>query len=245
MAELVHGLPLGLGARQVLVQAAMAHLNLVMIHPFKDGNGRMARALQSLVLIRGQVAAAPEFCSIEEYLGANEQAYYDVLKEVGAGAWHPHRDATAWVRFCLTAHYRQTLTVLRRAREAQRFWLVAEREVEKSKLPERCTVPIAHAVSGFALRNATYRGFEDVSEAIASRDLKMLVDRGVLQPHGEKRGRYYTPVARLREEHVQIKKAIRSQIRVDEDPYELARRGLSVEESVAALAADDSTEVPA
>ena len=35
-----------------LVRAAMAHLNLVLIHPFRDGNGRMARCLQSLVLVR-------------------------------------------------------------------------------------------------------------------------------------------------------------------------------------------------
>lgn len=224
MRELVAELPRGLGAEHGMVTAAMAHLNLVMIHPFKDGNGRMARALQSLVLIRGEVAPAPEFCSIEEYLGANEQAYYDVLKEVGAGAWHPERDALPWVRFCLTAHYRQAITVLRRAREAQRFWMVAEREVERAGLPERCVVAVSHCVSGFAVRNSTYRGLEDVSEAMASRDLKALVDAKVLQPHGEKRGRYYTPVQRLRDEHLQIRKSVRSQIRIDEDPYDLARQ---------------------
>ena len=53
----------------------MAHLNLVMIHPFEDGNGRMSRALQSLVLARDHIVA-PEFASIEEYLGRNTPAYY-------------------------------------------------------------------------------------------------------------------------------------------------------------------------
>ncbi len=227
MTELIQSLLDVQAGEHVMVHAAMAHLNLVMIHPFKDGNGRMARALQSLVLIRGQVAPAPEFCSIEEYLGANEQTYYDVLKAVGAGAWHPERDALPWVRFCLTAHYRQTLTVLRRVREAQRFWLVAEREVERAKLPERCIAPLSHCLSGRALRNATYRGLEDVSEQVASRDLKQMVDAGILKPHGEKRGRYYSPAERLREEHGQIKKSLRAQIRTDEDPYELARRGVA------------------
>lgn len=52
----------------VQVKGAMAHLNLVMIHPFRDGNGRMARALQTLVLGRDQLLEAP-FSSIEEYLG--------------------------------------------------------------------------------------------------------------------------------------------------------------------------------
>ena len=48
-----------------LIPAAMAHLNLVMIHPFRDGNGRMARALQALVLSRGGIVE-PAFSSIEK-----------------------------------------------------------------------------------------------------------------------------------------------------------------------------------
>src|SRR4051794_13236770 len=43
------------GDEPVFVRAAMAHLNLVMIHPFRDGNGRMARALQTLVLAREKI----------------------------------------------------------------------------------------------------------------------------------------------------------------------------------------------
>ena len=58
--------------QSVFVAAAMAHLNLTMIHPFKDGNGRMARALQTLVLAREGVVH-PLFSSIEEWLGRNTQ----------------------------------------------------------------------------------------------------------------------------------------------------------------------------
>src|SRR5690606_34881018 len=83
-----------------MVRAAMAHLNLVMIHPFRDGNGRMARCLQTLVLAREGILV-PEFCSIEEYLGRNTDAYYRVLAEVGQGSWNPHHDARPWIRFCL------------------------------------------------------------------------------------------------------------------------------------------------
>ena len=78
----------------VLIRAAMAHLNLVMIHPFRDGNGRMGRCLQTLALAREQIVA-PVFSSIEEYLGHNTRAYYDVLAEVGGGAWNPHHDTLA------------------------------------------------------------------------------------------------------------------------------------------------------
>lgn len=51
--------------------AAMAHLNLTMIHPFRDGNGRMARALQTLVFTRDHIVS-PLFCSIEEWLGPRQ-----------------------------------------------------------------------------------------------------------------------------------------------------------------------------
>lgn len=88
----------------VPVKAAMAHLNLVMIHPYSDGNGRMARCLQTLVLARDRVVA-PVFSSIEEFLGRNTDTYYGVLADVGAGSWNPKRDARPWVRFCLRAHY--------------------------------------------------------------------------------------------------------------------------------------------
>ena len=57
----------------VLARAAMAHINLVMAHPFRDGNGRMARALQTLVLAREEIRA-PVFSSIEEYLGRNTES---------------------------------------------------------------------------------------------------------------------------------------------------------------------------
>ncbi len=223
-------------ASPVMVRAAMAHLNLVMIHPFKDGNGRMARCLQALILAREGVQAAPEFCSIEEYLGANEQRYYDVLAEVGHGAWHPERDASPWIRFCLTAHYRQAKTVLRRAREAQRFWALAEKEIESRGLPERMIAPLHHALSGFALRNSTYRGIVEgeISENLASRDLKALVDADLLQPHGEKRGRHYTPVQAMRDQHVSIKKSVRATVRVDEDPYDLLRPATLFDEPAAA-----------
>ena len=175
-----------------VVTAAMAHLNLVMIHPFSDGNGRMARCLQTLVLARGGVLAAP-FSSIEEYLGRNTRAYYDVLAEVGAGSWNPDRDTRPWIRFCLTAHYRQATTLLMRTTELQQLWDTLELEIASRKLPERTILALADAAQGLRVRNATYRPVAEVSENLASRDLKTLVEHGFLEPAGEKRGRYYLP----------------------------------------------------
>jgi Fic family protein len=104
------------GASQlpVMVRAAMAHLNLVMAHPFSDGNGRTARCIQTALLAKEGIFAA-DFSSIEDYVGRNHTAYYTVLSEVGGGTWAPQRDAHPWVRFCLTAHYRQAKALLRRS----------------------------------------------------------------------------------------------------------------------------------
>ena len=173
-----------------VVRAAMGHLNFVMIHPFSDGNGRMARCLQSLVLARAGTLA-PEFSSIEEYLGRNTREYYDVLMTVGAGSWNPRRDARPWVRFCLTAHFRQATTILRRTREMQQTWDALEVEVKRLKLPERTVLALADAASGLRVRNAAYRTVADVSVQVATKDLKLLVDRGLLIPSGDKKGRSY------------------------------------------------------
>ncbi|HXU45649.1 MAG TPA: Fic family protein [Thermoanaerobaculia bacterium] len=173
-----------------VVQGAMAHLNLVMIHPFSDGNGRMARCLQTLVLARSGVLAAP-FSSIEEYLGRNTRAYYDVLAEVGSGAWHPERDARPWIRFCLVAHHRQATTLLVRSRETERLWNVLEGEVERRGLPERTLLALADAAIGLRVRNATYRPIAEISNLVASRDFQSLVAAGLLVPEGENRGRFY------------------------------------------------------
>jgi Fic family protein len=95
-----------------LVRAAMAHLNLVLAHPFSDGNGRTARCIQTALLVKEGIVA-PEFSSLEEYIARNKAAYYAVLSQVGGGGWAPERDARPWVRFCLTAHYQQAKALLR------------------------------------------------------------------------------------------------------------------------------------
>jgi Fic family protein len=195
VAELVSALQSADGA-PALVRAAMAHLNLVMIHPFRDGNGRMARILQSLVLAREGVLA-PEFASIEEYLGRNTQAYYDVLAETGGGAWHPERGARAWVRFCLTAHLRQARTLSGRVEQSERMWSLLETEAARLGLPDRVVLALFDAALGFRVRNSSYQVHADVSDYAGGRDLKRLVEAELLVPRGEKRGRFYVGHPRL------------------------------------------------
>lgn len=196
VAELVAELREPDDAQPAVVQAAMAHLNLVMIHPYRDGNGRMARALQSLVLARAGVLA-PAFASIEEYLGRHTQAYYAVLGEVGGGSWQPCRDARPWVRFALTAHVRQIQTLRRRADEAERRWELLERETRARGLPERSIPGLFDAAQGFRIRNAVYRELAEVSQVVAGRDLQLLASAGLLEARGQRRGRYYVASEKL------------------------------------------------
>ncbi|MDQ6703396.1 MAG: hypothetical protein M3Z96_09990 [Pseudomonadota bacterium] len=74
--------------------------------------------------------------------------------------------ANLWVRFCITGHYRQVQTLIRRSQEM--------RQVYTSRV-----------------RNASYRISANISNNLASRDLKALVDVGLLIPQGERRGRHY------------------------------------------------------
>lgn len=210
----------------VLVRAAMAHLNLAMIHPFSDGNGRMARCLQTLILARDRLLA-PVFSSIEEFLGRNTQSYYDVLAEVGAGSWHPDRDARPWIRFCLRAHYLQARTMIRRREEVEGLWNGCVELAEANGLPERSAAALMDAAYGLRIRRGSYRlavesvAGEEISDLTASRDLKGMVDHGLLVAVGERRGRYYLTgeePARMREE-IRGTRSPRS----SEDPFTIVR----------------------
>jgi Fic family protein len=202
-------------ALPVMVRAALAHLNLVMIHPYVDGNGRMSRALQSMVLAR-EGGLDPTFSSIEEYLGRNTADYDTVLGEIGQGAWNPQRDASAWIRFCLTAHFRQAETLLRRTTEMERLWNVIEQELQSKKLNERLMFALSDAAMGWRVRNLGYRKHVDVSEEVASKDLRLLVDQGYLVPQGEKRGRVYVASPHLQ----QLRDASRVEAKPKSDPFQ-------------------------
>lgn len=210
----------------VVVKAAMAHLNLTMIHPFSDGNGRMARCLQTLILARDRVIA-PVFSSIEEFLGRNTEAYYGVLEDVGAGAWHPDRDARPWLRFCMRAHYLQAITTMRRRTEIETLWNSCAELAESNGLPERCAAGLMDAALGLRIRRKIYRSSaeaavgEELSDLTSSRDLKAMVDRGLLQAVGERRARYYLAGDTL----TSLREQIRSERtpRAEDDPFAIVR----------------------
>lgn len=217
------------GQGEPIIRAAMAHLQLALVHPFSDGNGRMARCVQSYVLASEGILS-PEFLSIEEYLGRNTAAYDAVLSEVARGTWNPDRDARPWIRFCLTAHYRQALTLLRRIEETEALWDRCEQLAHRHKLPNRCTGALCDAARGWRLRRSLYvktvlsAAGETISDAVGTRDLRAMADAGLLHPVGEKRGRYYRATDELRAAWLGIR-GDRSQ-RGAEDPYALIQPSL-------------------
>lgn len=182
----------------VFLRAAMTHLNLVMLHPFKDGNGRTARCIQTAVLAAGGIVA-PVFSSIEEYMGRNQHQYYETLAQVGGGGWNPQNNAKPWVRFCLTGHYEQARILLRRTREYERVYGELLAVVEDHALPERSAMALLQASFGVSVRNSSYRISADISRNLAGRDFKALADAGLLVPEGEKRGRFYVASPHLLE----------------------------------------------
>jgi Fic family protein len=197
------------------IKGAMAHLNLVMIHPFSDGNGRMARCLQTLVLAREGILE-PEFSSIEEYLGRNVHEYYNVLAKTGEGSWHPKNSTRDWVRFNLTAHYRQATTLVMRTQAMDMLWTELDRLVVQYRLPERLLFALADAAIGYRVRNSNYRNIAEISDILASRDLKAGVDVGLLIPDGERRGRVYVGSPHIR---ALFDKLRRDHIRPVPDPF--------------------------
>ena len=173
----------------VVVRAAMAHLHIVSVHPFRDGNGRVARIVQSLVLAR-EGLAAPEFFSIEEYLGSHTQEYYATLREVQGGGYRPERDATRWVTFCVDAHLAQARQRLAQIERAAARWAYLEELVKGRKWPERLIIALEQSIVGGTERSR-YGEEAEVSPATASADFRRLLDAGLVEQRGRGRNISY------------------------------------------------------
>lgn len=198
MGEVVDWLESGDLEAHVVIRAAMAHLHVVSVHPFRDGNGRLSRITQSLVLAR-EGSLSPEFASIEEYLGEHTSEYYRVLQDVQGGSYQPARDATPWVAFCIDAHVAQARRRLEQMRQAATRWAHLEELAEARGWPDRLVVALEQALTGNTDR-ARYGGEADVSGASASNDLRRLLDAGLIVQLGRGRSTRYEASEALRHE---------------------------------------------
>ncbi len=196
VGEVVHGLETSGVDVHTAVRASMAHLNLVSIHPFRDGNGRVSRIIQSLVLAR-EGLLAPEFNSIEDHLGRDTTAFYQVLRKVQGGSYRPARDATPWIRFCVTAHIEQATLRLDQMAEAARRWNALKTIVEQRGWPDRLVVALERALRG-GIERADYAKEADVSAASATSDIRRLLDADFIVRRGRTRSVRYPASERLR-----------------------------------------------
>ncbi|WP_275467419.1 Fic family protein [Streptomyces noursei] len=179
----------------VLVRAAMAHLNLVKIHPWPDGNGRMSRmsrSLQTLVIARGGVLAS-EFSSFEEWLGVpgNTWEYYKVLREVGGPVYSPERDTGPWIRFNLLAYDQQTQRVQRRVERSNECWMQLMEAADGLGITDRQITALHEVAMVGRVRRSHYERTEALKTQQATRDLQALTKAGLLTAVGQTKGRHY------------------------------------------------------
>lgn len=160
----------------LVLKSAIAHLWFVTIHPFDDGNGRIARAIADLVLARSE-GSAQRFYSMSAQIRAERNVYYDILENTQKDGL----DITPWLSWflgCLDRafdHAEETLAnVLRKAR----FWESHAGEA----FNERQRDMLMRLLNGFLgnLTSSKWAKIQKCSSDTALRDINDLLDRGVL-----------------------------------------------------------------
>lgn len=159
-----------------LIKAGLGHLWLVTLHPFDDGNGRIARAIGDLLLARAD-GSPQRFYSLSAQIQRERKAYYDILERTQKGTM----DVTAWLLWFLeslqraVAQAQQTLdAILLKTRYWQRWATLS--------LNERQVKVLNRVLDGFEgkLTNSKWAAIAKCSSDTALRDINDLLARGVL-----------------------------------------------------------------
>jgi Fic family protein len=159
-----------------VLKAGVAHLWFVTIHPFDDGNGRIARAIADLALARAE-GTAQRFYSMSAQIRAERKAYYDMLEQTQKG----DLDITPWLLWfigCLDRAFDGAETILASVMRKARFW----EAVANQPLNERQRKMINRLLDGFdgKLTNAKWATIAKTSSDTALRDINDLLQKGVL-----------------------------------------------------------------
>jgi len=165
---------------QVLT-AALAHLWFVTIHPFDDGNGRIVRAVADMTLARSE-HSPQRFYSMSAQIQQERSAYYDILERTQKGTM----DVTPWVEWfldCLGRAIDGAQETLSTVLDKAKFW----DRVKDMKLNERQRLVINRLLDGFEgkLTTSKYGALAKCSQDTAHRDIRELIDRGVLVQNRE------------------------------------------------------------
>jgi Fic family protein len=159
-----------------VLKSALAHLWFVTIHPFDDGNGRIARAISDMVLARSE-GSAQRFYSMSAQVRLERNAYYTILETTQKGGL----DVTPWFRWflgCLDRALDSAETNLAGVLEKARFWQAHA----DTRLNERQRFMLNRLLDGLEgkLTSSKWAKLARCSQDTALRDIDDLVDRGVL-----------------------------------------------------------------
>jgi Fic family protein len=170
----------GDGQEDPLLKAAIAHLWFVTIHPFEDGNGRIARAIAEMCLAQSE-DSAERFYSMSSQILGERKAYYEVLEKTQAGSL----DITDWLTWflrCLDGAIEQSDRITSSSVEKELFWSnLKQRNITPN---ERQRKVLNRLFSGFKgkLTREKWMKFAKTSSRTALRDIDELITEGILEP---------------------------------------------------------------
>ena len=159
-----------------VLKSALAHLWFVTIHPFDDGNGRIARAIADWALARSE-ESAQRFYSMSAQIRAERKAYYDILEKTQKSGL----DVTDWMTWfldCLDRAISGTESALAAVFRKARFW---EKNARKT-INGRQRFILNKLLDGFEgkLTSSKWARLAKCSQDTASRDIQALIDQGIL-----------------------------------------------------------------
>jgi Fic family protein len=183
------------GNDHAAIAAAWFHVVFAAIHPFRDGNGRTARVLASLIMYRGGFRT-PSFTSLEEWWGRHPENYYRAFACLGA-KFDPSSDVAPFISAHVSAQLAQVHSLDLRERTQRGLWIMLENILSDAGLHDRISNALWDAFFGRPIRAGYYRGMVEVSAPTATADLRAATAAGLLNAHGERRARVYTAGTRL------------------------------------------------
>jgi Fic family protein len=160
-----------------LIKAGLAHLWLVTLHPFDDGNGRISRAVGDMALARAE-APSQRFYSFSAQIQRERKDYYDQLEATQKGPL----DVTPWLSWflgCLLRAVQGADATLAGVLDKAQFW----QRWAGTPMNERQTKVLNRVLDGFEgkLTNAKWAALGKCSADTALRDINDLLARGVLR----------------------------------------------------------------
>src|SRR5690606_30526420 len=165
----------------LVLKAAIAHFWFIVIHPFDDGNGRIARAITEMLLALSE-GSGERFYSMSNQILSERKRYYDVLQKVQ----HSTGDITEWLEWflhCLKNAMGSTEDTTQNILQKARFWKLHEFTV----INQRQRVMINKLFNGFEgkLQTSKWAKITKTSTDTALRDIKDLVEKGILKQTDE------------------------------------------------------------